>query len=831
MWQDVRYAARSIVRRPLVSAVAVLSLALGIGVNTAIFSVFDRLLLRQLPVPEPQAIVNVTSPGPRPGSTVTGDGGGRDATFSHPLFRDLRRVQTAFSGIAAHSDFAANLSYRGQTLSGEGALVSGGYFPTLAIVPALGRLLVPDDDRPGSANDVIVLSHSYWRTRFGASPTILDDTLIVNGVPMTIVGVAAEGFDGTTTMTRAEVFAPLATAERLRSPGTFDNRRDHWLYVFGRLKQGVTPARAQSLLAPPFSALIREAELPFHRAGLVDREREAFMARTIVLEDGSRGGNAQREETQTVLRLLFLVTGLVLLIACANVANLLLARATDRSTEVAVRLSIGGSAGRILRLLLTESCLLGLIGGAAALVVAGLTVESIVTMMPLDDQALLGFELNGAILLFAGGLGVATGLLFGLFPAVHAVRTSLSSRLSDQPGRSTGSRSTSRVRTSLATAQIALATALLAQAGLFIVSMVNVARVDLGIEREGLVTFRIGPRLNGYDRARSLALFEQLEDRLAGIPGVKSVSAATIPVLGGGGARNYVVVERFDAGADVDTRASYTRTGPDYFSTLGVPLLAGREFTRGDAGDSPAVAIVNEAFARKFGLGRDAVGKRMGLGRGSALDIEIVGLVADAKYNNVRQPETPQFFLPYRQADTGTLTFYVRSAADSPAMFAGVLDVVKRLDASLPVENLRTMSEQVENNMTTDRVLTTLSSAFAGLATLLAGIGLYAVLAYGVAQRVREFGIRMALGARTLDVGWLVLSHVGRITLIGGAIGGAIALGLGRLGQALLFGVEGFDGRVISGATAVVVGVALLAGLLPARRAARVDPATALRAE
>jgi predicted permease len=832
--QDLRYALRSLARRPVVTSVALLSLALGIGVNSAIFSVFDRLLLRRLPVPSPEAIVLVTSPGPRPGGSSTGDGGGPEAVFSYPLFRDLERLeQTGLSPIAAHRDFAANLAYRGQTSNGEGFLVSGGYFPVLGITPALGRLLVPDDDRVPGAHPVVVLAHAYWSARFGANPAVLNETLIVNGEPMTIVGVAPAGFTGTTTMKRPQIFAPLAMAARMRPAWQgIERRNDHWLYLFARLDATTTREQAQGLINVPFSAILRDVELPVQRSGMGERVREQFLARRIVLEEGARGGNAARDETRTILLLLLAVTGFVLLIACANVANLLMARAADRANEVGVRQSVGASTWQLLRLFLTEACLLGALGGVAALVVARATLGALLAIMPADDGPLLEFELNTTMLIFTLALGLGTGLLFGLFPALHAVRVGPGPGMSGQPGRASRSRADSRYRTGLATAQIALATALLAQAGLLIASLANVAREELGIRREGLATFRISPYLNGYTRERELALFERLEDQLRGTPGVMSVGTSTTPLLADTNEGRNVSVEGFQATPDTNTTAWFARTGPGYFAAVGIPLLAGRDFTRADAGTAPKVAIVNEAFARKFQLGSQVVGKHLAIGAGGPLDIEIVGVVRDAKYAQVREPAPPQLFVPYRQgAVVGRLSFYVRTTTDARQLVSAIPAQVGRLDGNLPVENLRTMDDQIWENVTTDRVLATLSSSFAGLATFLAGIGLYAVLSYSVTQRGREIGIRMAVGARAVDVGVMVLSHVGRITLVGGAIGAALALGLGRLGQALLFGIEGFDLRAIGAATLVVVVVALLAGLLPARRAARIEPTVALRAE
>jgi len=837
LWQDVRYAARSLARRPLVTAVAVLSLALGIGVNSAIFSAFDHMLLRHLSVPSAEEIVLITSPGPRPGSNSTSGAGDVDAIFSHPLFRDLERLtRFGLSGIAAHRDFPANLAYRGQTISGEGELVSGAFFPLLGIVPAVGRLLTPDDDGAPGAHPVVVLSYRYWSTRFGSNPSVIGEPLVINGQPMTIVGVAADGFTGMTAMQLPQVFVPLAMADVMR-PGWKgrEQRNDHWLYLIGRLAPGTTREQAQAQLKVPFSTIIREIEYPAQKSGIgSDRDRAQFQARTIVLQEGGRGRSRGRDELSRILVLMFAVTGFVLLIACANVANLLLARAADRSPEIALRLSIGASTTRLVRLLLSEACLLGIAGGVAAIAVCSATVRLILWLLPTDDSRALDLAVDGRVLLFTLALGLATGFFFGLFPALHGVRAGIAAGLQAQSGRTSGSRGSSRLRAALATAQIAAATALLAQAGLFIVSMVNVARVDLGIRTDGLMTFSVSPYLNGYTTAQSIALFDQIEDSIRGLPGVVSVTQSTIPLISNSSSSRNVTVEGFDRGPDVDTIANYASVGTDYFKTVGIAMLEGREFTRADAGLPVTVTIVNEAFARKFNLTRHAVGTRMALGASDrpTLDIEIVGLARDARHGRVREAAPPQFFMPYRQqAQVGSIAFYVRTSGDPQQLLSSIAATVGRADRNLPIENLRTMPEQLRNGVSQDRVVATLSTAFAALATLLAGVGLYAMLTYSVARRVREMGIRIALGARRGDVQRLIFTHVGHIVVAGGAVGVALAIGLGQLGKSLLFGLSGAEPAIVGTATIVVVAVAVLAGLGPARRASLVNPVDALKAE
>ena len=590
--------------------------------------------------------------------------------------------------------------------------------------------------------------------------------------------------------------------------------------------------RAEAAINLPFGALIRDVEFPALQSGMSDLERQQFQQRTLVLSDGSLPRARDRAAIRAMGVLLLLVAGFVLAIACANVANLLLARVTDRAVEMSVRLSLGASERRVIRLLLSEVLVLGALGSAGALVVAKVALDGIIAIVPPEIGMLFDFEINATILAFALTTGLVTSLLFGLFPAVHGVRAAAAAGLHTHSSRVSGSRAAKRFRASMATSQVALTTALLGVAGLFVVSLVNISRVELGIRREGLVTFRVSPSGNGYTSEQARSFFARIEDELRAVPGVSSVTATTVALLSNDSSGNFLTVEGFEATPETDTNARYGRTSVDYFRTMGIPLLAGREFTTGDNAASPRVAVVNEAFARKFNLGSRTVGTRMALGRGNrSLDIEIVGLVRDAKYSEVKDPPPAQFYLPYRQADVGGLTFYVRGGTDTRPLVSMIPSIVRRLDANLPIENLRTMDDQIWERTTPDRMLTTLSFAFAGLALVMAAIGVYAVLAYGIAQRLREIGIRMALGAKPRDVRSLVFSQVGRMALVGGTIGAVLAFGIGRLGQAMLYGVDGADAGIIGAAALVVAVVALTAGVLPARRGTSVNPIEALRVE
>ena len=830
--RQLKFAFRTLFRTPFVTIVAIVSLALGIGANAAIYSLFNQLLLRPMPVQQPERLVNLSAPGPKHGSTSCNQAGDCEHVFSYPMFRDLERVQTSFTGVAAHRLFGANLASRGQTLSGEGMLVSGSYFQVLGLRPALGRLIGPGDDRAIGESRVAVLSYAYWETRFGSSPDVLNEPLVVNGQSLTVIGVAPRGFEGTTLGSRPQVFVPI-TLRGTMSPGFdgFENRRTYWAYVFARLKPGVSLDQASVAINGPYSAILNDVELPLQE-GMSDQTRARFKARTLELTDGARGQSSVSREARQPMTLLLCVTALVLVIACANIANLLLARAGARSSEMAVRLSIGANRWQLVRQLIAESLLLAAMGGLAGLLAAYWTLDLIASLLPAESAAMVPLALDMHVLVFAAALTVGTGLLFGLYPALHSTRPDLVPVLKGQAGQPSGTRAAARFRTSLATAQIALSMALLVSAGLFTKSLLNISRIDLGLKVDNLVTFGISPELNAYTPERSRVLFQRLEDELSAMPGVTGVTASLVPALAGSNWGTSVRVEGFTSGPDIDSGARYNEIGAGYFRTMGVPLLTGREFTRADSLQAPKVAVVNEAFARKFNLGRDAVGKRMSTDDEETLDIEIVGLVQDAKYAEVKDAVPPLFFRPYAQDDRiGAVSFYVRTSLDADQLLATIPKVVAQLDPNLPLENVRTMTQQVRENVFLDRFISVLSAAFACLATLLAAVGLYGVLAYTVAQRTREIGLRMALGAEPARVRSMVLKQVGVMTAVGGVIGLAGAVWLGRFAQSLLFDLQGHDPVVLAGSAALLTCVALAAGFIPAHRASRVDPMRALRYE
>jgi predicted permease len=830
----LRLALRTLIKSPFVTAIAVLSLALGIGANAAIFSLFDQLMLRSLPVDEPDRLVNLSAPGPKPGSTSCNTAGDCDAVFGYQMFRDLERDGAGFDGIAAHRSIGANVSVDGQTTTGGGMLVSGRYFDVLGVEPVLGRLLGSADDEQIGGHYVAVLSHRYWANDLGADPGVLNRTIVVNGQPLTIVGVAPPGFDGTTLGEQPRVFAPL-TMTHLLIPAwdRYENRRAYFFYLFARLRPGGTMEQALAQTNTLYSSIINEVEAPLQEA-MTPETLEQFRTKHIVGTPGRQGQSDINQEARTPLILLFTITGVVLLIACANIANLLLARSASRGQEMALRGALGGGRLQLLGQLLTESVVLALLGGVASLLVAHWTLQIIGALVPPEVASFLQLTLEPRALLFIAALVGVTVLLFGLYPALHATRADLIGVLRASTGQAS-SRGQQRYRSALVTVQFAMSRALLAGAGLFIKSLVKVSRVGLGIRTDSLVTFALYPSLNGYERPEMLELYRGVEEGLAATPGVTSVSAAVVPALAGSNWGTSVAVEGFRWEPGVDAGSRYNLVGPGYFSTMGITLLAGREFTDSDAEGAPTVAVVNEAFTRKFGLdGRSTVGRFMSNDGGDddELDIEIVGLVQDAAYSQVKDSVPPLFFLPYRQASgTAGVTFYTRTRVDPSQVMAAVPELVERIDPNLPVNDLRTLEQQIRENVFIDRVMTLLSAGFAILATLLAAIGLYGVLAYTVAQRTREIGVRMALGAGSSRVRRMVLGQVGRLALVGGVIGLVGAYYLGRGAQSLLFEVGGMDPWVLAAVAVLLVAVALGAGYVPALRASRVDPMEALRYE
>src|SRR5688572_210363 len=811
--------------------VVVATLALGLGVNATIFSVYDQVLLRALPVPEPDGLVNLGSPGFKQGNTSCNDGGTCDEIFSYPMFRDLERVEGPFSGVAAHRYTDASLAFEGETATGSALLVSGQYFSLLGITPAAGRLLDGNDDRVDGEASAVVLTYAYWESVFGADPQVVGRNLVVNGKPLTIVGVGPRGFFGTTVGERPLVFVPI-TFRWLASPTAFPqhaDRKSYWAYVFARLKPGVSLDQAAAAINAPYRAIVNDVDAPL-LTGVSEQQLAAYRAKTIVLTPGDRGQSRIDDNARTELRILMVSTGLVLLIACVNVANLLLARGSTRVGEIAVRASLGASRRRLLSLLLVETLLLAAAAALASMPLTMSALRGIEAMLPLSNRV-LDLTLDGTVIASTIVLAVLSTLVFGLIPALKLIRVDVNPAQQTQGARQTGGKAAARFRATLTTAQIALSMALLVLAGWFAQSLANVARVDLGFRAESLAVFTIAPERNGYSREQSAALFTRLEEEFAQMPGVTAAGAASIALLDNSNWNNNVSVEGFEATPETDTNVSRNVVSAQFFETLEMPLIRGTGFER-SLSDGPRVAVVNEAFVEKFGLGDGAVGKRMAFGTTRDLNIEIVGVVRDAKYSEVKADPPPQAFVPRGQVPfIGEMSFYLRSNLGLPEVRSGVMGVLARHDANLPVINFLTVEQQARENIFLDRFMGTLATALAAMAVVLAAIGIYGVLSYGVMQRLREIGLRMALGAAPRMVRGMVLKQIAWMSAIGVVIGVGLALLLGEVGRALLFGLTPTDPVVPAAAVLALLAVVAAAAYLPARRAAHVDPVTALRGD
>lgn len=830
----LKYALRQLRLRPALSVIVIVMLALGIGATTAMFSLFYHVLVQRLPVPEPERLVKLEAPGLKPGQVRAGSAvADRDAAFSYPMFRDLESRQSVLSGVAAHIDFQANLAYRGQTLAGQGVLVSGSYFGVLNLEPAVGRLIGPQDAPRVGESDVAVLSYDFWQNQFGGDAGIIDRTLVVNGRPLTVIGVAPMGFSGAMLGWRPQVFVPI-TLRWLMQPEARPDQEDrfsYWLYLFGRLSSGVTLDQARAQMNVLYSGILNEVEAPAAR-GLSEGELERFRARRLLVEPGGRGQSVLHRPAAQPLWLLFGVTALVLLIVCVNIAHLLLARGASRASEMAIRTSVGASRAGLLAQLLIESAVLAAVGGIASLPVAALTLDAISAMIPARFAAGLVVDLSSAAVWFTAGASLATVLLFGLAPAWQTSAANPLQVIKGQAQQSTGGRGMARFRSLLSTAQIAVSLLLLILAGLFIRSLANISRVDLGIEADSLVSFAVSPGLNGYSGDRAANLYDAIEARLVAQPGITDAGSSIVTQIGLAAWTFPISVEGFEAGAGTDATAGANFVSQGYLDTLSIPLLAGRGFTEADTRDSPRVAIVNQSFVRKFSLGDHALGTRIGVGSNAETNFEIVGVVADAKYGQVKNNVPAQVFQLWRQTGGSPwLNFYVRGNIGSDALMRTIPRVVSELDPNLPVSNLVTGQGQVRSTIFLDRLITLLSASFAGLATLLAALGLYGVLAYNVARRTRELGLRLALGADPNSLRALVLRQVGRMALVGVVVGLVLALGVGRIAEALLFGLSGSDPVVILAALAVLAMVVFAASYLPARRASRIAPMEALRYE
>jgi putative ABC transport system permease protein len=830
--QDLRLGAWTLWKSRGFALVAIVTLALGIGANTAVYSLTDQILLRLLPVRDPSALVVLRMPGPKSGHTWADVDQGAQS-FSYPFYKDLRADNAVFEGLLARFEIPLSVSGQGQTERATGELVSGNYFDVLGVRPVLGRLLAPDDElRPGG-NAVAVLSHGYWTRRFGASPAILNQSLVINGHALTVVGVAAAAFDGVQIGQASDLFLPITLkAQMTPNWNGLDDRLDAWLQMIGRLKPGMSIEQAQAGLQPIVRSLL-EQDLA-RMTGVSAEKRERFLSKKMLLLPGAHGRQVLQQDTRDGLLILSGLVGLVLLIACANVANLQIARGIARRKDIAVRLALGARRAHLVRQLLAETLLLALAGGAAGLLVASWAVDSILALLPRESTAGLTSSIDVRLLAFNFGVAVLTGLVSGLLPALRASRSDLVTALKEQgAGGGTGAGHV-RLRRGLVVAQMSVATIVLVTSGLFALSLRQLRGVDVGMRVDGLLAFTIEPELNGYTPDRTIALFDRLRQDLASLPGVVSTTAAEIPVLADSDTGSNVTIEGFTQEGEDGIHVSKNWIGPRYFATLGVPLLAGREIAESDAAAGPKVALINETMARRYFAGRNPIGLHFCFGSGNKLhpDIAIVGIVKDSKAITLKHEDLPFAYIPYAQNPAiGEATFYLRSTQRPDSLAGAVRELVRQADATLPIYGVKTLNEQRDELLYGERLLTTLSLAFALLAALLASIGLYGMMAYTVARRTPEFGIRMALGASLGNVRALVLREALALTAVALLIGLPCAFAAGHLARSLLFGVTPADPLTFLLTALALPAAAALASFVPARRATRVDPMIALRCE
>jgi len=823
----IRYALRSLAKAPLLSLVVVLSLGLGIGANTAIFSLLHQVVLSSLPIERPEELAVITAPGEfKGGRSSTNNAGGMDYIFSYPMFRELEKQQQGVSGLAGFRGLGANLAFRSQTVSGTILVVSGGYFPLLGVKPLLGRTITPDDDRAGGGNPVAVLGFGYWRDKLGAETGVLNQPIRINGQVFTIAGVAPKGFNGTTFGDDPDAYVPICFKPFL-TPNWDGTKRwdDYWVYLLTRLKPGATREQAAAALNGPYSGLVEQQAKTVHwRPETIRRFRES----RLTLHDGRQGNSSVRASTRTPVLILMTATALVLLIAMANAANLLLARSAQRRREMAVRAAMGAGRGELMSQFLTEALLLAAAGGVAGIVLGAVTLKVLIYQLSGDSPSYsFTSQLEWPVLLFALGLSVATGFLFGLYPSWEASRVSFGSTLKDESGQSSATRGSARIRKVLVCAQVMVAAVLLIPTGLFLKSLVNLLHVDLGIRTENVVGFSISPALNGYKPEQGRALFERVETELAAIPGVRGVAASMVPLIAGNNWGNDVKIEGASASVNNNSNSMYNEIGPGYFGKLGIPLIAGREFTEADNLAGPQVAIVNQQFVKRFLEGRNPIGVRFGAG---TPDIEIVGVVKDSHYSEVKQNPPKVYYTPWRQdKEINSLAYYVRSALPVDQTIPQIRRVLASIDHDLPAENLRTLDDQIKRNIQSDRLVMQLAAAFAILATVLAMLGLYGVMAHSVTRRTREIGIRMALGAGPGRIRWMVMRELSWILGLGLVAGIPAALALSKLTESQLYGVKSYDIVVVAMAALALTATAIAAGYLPARRASRVNPLEALR--
>ena len=827
---DLRLALRGLRRAPLFAAVAIASLALGIGANAAIFTLLDQLLLRRLEVANPGQLVMVYQDASNMGS----NSGAR--MNSYPLFQDLQKRAEPFADVLCRRLVAASVSVGQQTERVSAEIVSGNYFTMLGAKPAAGRLFSPDqDDQLLSGHPVVVLSYPYWVARFASNPAVVGQVIRVNDTPMTIVGVSEASFLGLDPSRAPQLRVPIKMQPAMMRESAgwlkMDDRRAKWVQVFARLKPGYTIESAQAPLQGLYTQ-IRQDEMTLPAAKEWSAyAREQFMKGKIVLTSAAGGYSPLRNDVSTALVVLMCMVGLVLLIACANVANLLIARGFLRQKEVALRLSLGASRGQLVTQFLIESLVLSLLGAVAGLALAVWLTRALLAFVPTESAPLLlNAHPNWRVLAFTGALSVVTAVVFGLLPALGASRPDPWRTLKEAMTTIAGSGGSLVLRKGLVAAQVALSFLLLFGAGLFVRSLQNLKTTDAGLGMDNLVSFQVAPVLNGYDDPRGVHFYNTLLERLRADPSVESAAVATMALLAGNEWDSSISVEGHRPQDGEDMQGYMNQVTPGYFKTMKIPLLEGRDFTEADVAAEPHVAIVNEKLAKHYFPGVSAVGKRIGMGGrpGTPLNVEIVGVVADSLYEGPREGVRRQVFWP-GPAGAGSAVIYMRARTASTASYDVARRTVAELDATMPVYGVKTVESQLDETLLTDRLVAALSAGFGLLATFLAALGLYGVMASVVARRRKELGIRIALGASAGSVQWMVIREVLLLLVIGLVVGVPAALGLGGYLGSQLYGLQPRDPAIAVTMVALLATASIAAGFIPARRASRTDPIGALR--
>jgi len=832
--QDVRYAVRMMKASPGFTLVAVLSLALGIGGNTAIFSLMNAVMLRSLPVQEPDRLALFGN-----GTWIGITDGLPDHSwqlFSYPFYQEVQRENQVFSGVAAMmslpNDVRGVVSGNTESEPVHTRLVSGTYFQVLGVNAIAGRTFTDAEDQIPGANPVAVISYTWWQRRFGRDPAVVGKTLTIGSTVYKILGVAPPEFFGTSVGESPDLWIPLAMNAQL-PPGWGGEKalREpsfQALYILARLKPGVATTQANAQVNLVFKQSLHE------RVGPHPSEKELSDIRhaLIDLTPGGRGLSQIRQQFSTSLWLLMAAVAVVLLIACANIANLLLARAASRTKEIAVRLSIGASRLRLIRQMLTESVLLAVLGGAAGIAVAGWASQLLVWMVSTGSETLpLHVAPDARVLAFTTLLSVATGILFGVAPALRATRVELSSSMKEGRGR-ISTRSRNVLAKALIVSQVTLSAVLLIGAGWFVRSLVNLRNVDTGFNKENVLVLEVDTPSLGYKDGdpRLTTIYRQAEQRVSAVPGVRSVSFSFFTFNPGAWTTSAYPDGRTPP-PEGQREIHNNVVGPDFFATMGLPVTLGRGFALNDTVKSPKVAVINETMAHRFFPGASPIGLRFGFSREHSGEIEVIGVVKDAKYESLREKPTPMAFYPYTQRVQFLGNFTVRYAGDPGGIVSAIRRAFGEVNQNLPITHVTTLADQVDNTLVGDKLIARLSSFFGLLALLLASIGIYGVLSYAVARRTSEVGLRMALGARRSNVLWLVMRDVLTLVAIGLAAGVPVALASGRLVSGLLYGLSNVDPVSIAAAVGILALVAGVAAYLPARRASMVDPGTALRYE